>query len=335
MIKEKITIIGAGSWGSALSRILGDNMHNVIIYDRNIEIVDEINKNHTNKKYLKEGYLPSNVIATNNLKEAVEFGNIICLVVPTAVIRDVLCEIKQVLSSPKLFVNASKGIEPTSFKRVSEIVYEVIPNNFISGFVALTGPSHAEEVIQQMLTTVASASENSQNAQYIQKIFSNKTYFRVYALNDLIGAELGGALKNIYAIAAGILDGLGFGDNAKAGLVCRSLTEMCRIATFFKAKPDTLYGLTGVGDLIVTCTSKHSRNYQAGYMIGSGKDLDEALSKITMVVEGARTCLSTYQIAQKYNLDIPIVNAVYNIIYLKQNPYKEIEILMSRVLKFE
>lgn len=334
-MKEKITIIGGGSWGSALSRILADNSHDVLIYDRNDNIVNEINNFHTNHKYLPEGFLPLNVFATSNLKDALEFSEILLLVVPTAVIREVLNNIKLLINKPKLFVNASKGIEPNSFKRVSEIVKEIIPSIYIKGFVALTGPSHAEEVIKQMLTTICSASENLIDAIKIQNIFSNNTYFRVYAVNDLIGAELGGALKNIYAIAAGILDGLGFGDNAKAGLICRSLAEICRIAIFFKAKPETLYGLTGVGDLIVTCTSKHSRNYQAGFIIGSGYDLKKALSQITMVVEGARTCLSTYQISQKYKLDTPIVTTIYNIIYLEKNPYEEISKLMNRSLKIE
>lgn len=334
-MKEKITIIGAGSWGTALAKVLGDNQHDILIYDRNPEKVNEINVYHTNKKYLKEGILPFNVKATQNFTDALEFAEIICLVVPTAVLRDVLKQIKNHITRPKLFVNASKGIEPETYKRVSEIVEEIIPNQYIKGFVALTGPSHAEEVIQQKLTTITAASLNKEDAITIQNIFSNQTYFRVYALNDLIGAELGGSLKNIYAIAAGILDGLGFGDNTKAGLICRSLSEMSRIALFFHAKPETLFGLAGVGDLIVTCTSKHSRNYQAGFYIGNGSNLEEALGKITMVVEGARTCLSTYQISLKYHLDTPIVDTIYRIIYLKHNPKDEIAKLMQRTLKFE
>ncbi len=332
---EKVAVIGAGSWGCALSRILGDNQHLVTIYDIDKPTVDEINTYHTNKSKLKEGKLPLNVQATTNMEEAIKKSDIILLVVPTAVVRGVIQEIRNYLDVPKLFINASKGIEPNTYKRVSEIVYEEIPHQLVQGFVALTGPSHAEEVIMQNLTAVAAASDDLECAKRVQIMFSNQTYFRVYTVHDLIGAELGGSLKNIYALAAGICAGLGFGENAKAALITRGLAEMKRLAISMGAKEDTLNGLTGVGDLIVTCTSTLSRNYQAGFIIGNGSDLKQALSQMTMVVEGARTCIAAYQYAQENNLYTPIIAAVYHVIYEKNNPRQEIERLMMSALKGE
>lgn len=335
MMKEKIAIIGAGSWGSALARIVSDNGYDVILFDVNEDIVNEINTFHTNKSKLPVGRLSEKVTATTNLEEAISFGDIIVLAVPTAVVRKVLADINNIINTPKIFVNASKGIEPDTYKRVSEITYEEIRHEFITGFVALTGPSHAEEVILQMLTVIAAASDNLEIAQKIQRIFSNQTYFRVYSLHDLIGAELGGSLKNIIALASGIAEGLGYGDNTKAALITRGLVEMRRLATALGAKDETLFGLTGLGDLVVTATSKHSRNFQAGYKIGSGSDLKKTLSEMTMVVEGARSCISAYQVSKDLNVDTPIIDAVYDIIYNQVDPRERIMELMKRSLKEE
>ena len=335
MEKNKITVMGAGSWGCALARILGDNGHDVLIYDIDKESINEINQFHTNKAKLKDGFLPNSVSATNDLKEAVNYSETILLVIPTKVVRNVLKQMNDLIISPKLFINASKGIEPETYKRVSEIVYEVIDNNNILGFVALTGPSHAEEVIVQNLTMVAAASDNEEHAKFVQALFSNNTYFRVYRVSDLVGAELGGSLKNVYAIAAGLCDGMGYGVNAKAALVTRGLAEMKRLAMAMGAKEETLNGLTGVGDLIVTCTSNLSRNYQAGMKIAQGIDLYQTLESIPMVVEGARTCVSAYYAARKYNIDTPIIDAIYNVIYNQKDPKNEIKNIMSRGLKEE
>ena len=331
---ENITVVGAGSWGCALARILGDNGNNVLLYDKDKKAIDEINTYHTNKEKLKEGILPDTVSATTSLNEALK-NKYILLVVPTAVIRNVLKEMKPLINEPKIFINASKGIEPDTHKRISQIVYEEIDNKYIEGFVALTGPSHAEEVVMQNLTLVAAASDNKEIAKQVQVMFSNKSYFRVYTVNDLIGAELGGSLKNIYALASGISEGLGFGVNARAALITRGLAEMKRLAVAMGAKESTLYGLTGIGDLIVTCTSKLSRNYQAGVMIGSGDNLEEALSKMTMVVEGARTCVSAYQASKELNIYTPIIDAVYSVLYEHQNPKFAIGKMMANALKDE
>jgi len=332
---ENITIIGAGSWGCALARILADNKYNVLLYDIDQKTINEINQFHTNTNKLFNAKLPDNVKATSDIKEAVSYSQYILLVVPTAVVRSVLKQIDQVIDNNKLFINASKGIEPGTFKRVSEIVYEEIDNKYLDGFVALTGPSHAEEVVAQKLTVVGAASDNLEHAKKVQEMFSNHQYFRVYTVSDLVGAELGGALKNIYALATGIVDGIGFGVNAKAAMITRALVEMKRLAKVFGAKEDTLNGLTGVGDLIVTCTSNLSRNYQAGLMIGKGDNLEEALSKMTMVVEGSRTCISAYQAARKYNVYTPLIDAIYDIIYNHKSPQEVIKQIMYTNLKDE
>lgn len=332
---DKISVIGAGSWGSALARILGDNGYDVMLYDLSVETILEINTCHTNKSKLPNGILPNNVSGTTNIEEAINGYNIILLAVPTKVIRETLKKIAVVITEPKLFVNASKGIEPDSYKRVSEIVYEEIPNQYVEGFVALTGPSHAEEVIKQMLTTIAAASFNLEHAKRIQMIFSNQNYFRVYTLTDLIGAELGGSLKNIYAIASGMLYGLGYGDNARAGLITRALAEMRRLAVAMGAKETTLFGLTGVGDLIVTTTSLHSRNFQAGVKLATGNNLEETIASMSMVVEGARTVISAYFASKELKIDVPIIDAVYNVIYQHVPVNEAIKTIMARSLKNE
>lgn len=332
---SNITIIGAGSWGCALARILADNKYNVLMYDIDEKAVKEINENHTNTNKLFNAVLPKNVKATTSLEQAISFSNYIVLAVPTAVVRNVLKQINHLLKESKVFINASKGIEPESFKRVSEIVKEEIDEKYYQGFVAITGPSHAEEVVAQKLTIVGAASDDIELAKKVQEMFSNQQYFRVYTVNDLIGAELGGALKNIYAIASGIVDGIGFGVNAKAAVISRALVEMKRLAKVLGAKEDTLNGLTGVGDLIVTCTSNLSRNYQAGYMIATGKNLEETLANMSMVVEGARTCISAYQAAKKYNVYTPLIDGVYEIIYNHKNPLDILSEYMSTNLKDE
>ncbi len=331
---NKITIIGAGSWGTALARIINDNNYPVLLYDVDESVVSEINKNHINPKLPKIEISPK-IKATSSLVEALAFGSIIVLVVPTAVARVVLKDISKLLKEQKLFVNASKGIEPNTYKRFSEILYEEIPESLIKGFVSLSGPSHAEEVINQMLTLVSSTSANLEDAKLIQEIFSNQHYFRVYTSTDLIGVEICSSLKNVIAIASGIITGLGYGDNTKAALITRGLIEMKRIALHFGGEEATVYGLAGLGDLIVTCTSTHSRNFQAGFKIGSGKDLNQALSEITMVVEGARTAVAAYQIIKEHNIYAPIIESIYDIIYNKIDPKVRILELMKNELKLE
>lgn len=332
---EKVTIIGAGSWGCALGRILADNGYEVLLYDIDEKAVNEINQHHTNSSKLFNATLPNNVSATTSINLAVNNSKYIVMVVPTAVVRNVLKQINENINDKKIFINASKGIEPNTFKRVSEIVNEEISEKYLEGFVALTGPSHAEEVVEQQLTFVGAASDNKDHAKKVQKMFSNRKYFRVYTVNDLVGAELGGSLKNIYAIICGVVDGLGYGVNAKAAVISRALVEMKRLAKVMGAQEDTLNGLTGVGDLIVTCTSPLSRNYQAGMMIATGDNLDEALSKMTMVVEGARTCISAYQAAKQYDVYTPLIDGLYDVIYNHKDPKDVLMEFMANELKDE
>ena len=279
--------------------------------------------------------LPETVKATTDVKKAIDFSDIIVISVPTKVLRTVLEQIAHVITTPKLFVNTSKGLEPVTFLRVSEVVKQVIDSKYIKGFVALTGPSHAEEVIQQLPTTICSVSEKHDDAKLIQKLFNNSTYFRVYTGHDLIGSELCSSIKNVYAIASGMLEGLGYGDNARAGLISRALVELRRIVVAMGGKEETIYGLTGVGDLVVTTTSHHSRNYQAGVKLATGKNLEETIASMTMVVEGARTAEAIYNASKKMNLETPIIDAVYRVIYEKEDVNKAVLELMSRSLKDE
>ena len=219
--------------------------------------------------------------------------------------------------------------------RVSEVLNATIDQHYIKGFVALTGPSHAEEVIRQLPTTICSVSTNKEDAKIIQKIFNNSTYFRVYTGSDLVGSELCSAIKNVYAIASGMLEGCGYGDNARAGLIARALVEMKRIVVAMGGKEDTIYGLTGVGDLVVTTTSHHSRNFQAGVKLAKGNNLAETIASMSMVVEGARTAEAVYEASKKLKLSTPIIDAVYNVIYKQHSVKKAVSELMNRSLKDE
>ena len=331
---KQVTIIGAGSWGSALANILCENNNRVLLYDTDVQTVNEINEFHTNRK-VPNVTMNSDIEATTNLKEAVNYSDIIVISVPTKVIRLVLKSINELIDSPKLFVNTSKGLEPNTFKRVSQIVEEEIDQRYIDGFVALTGPSHAEEVIVKLPTTICSVSENIEKAKIVQEIFSNHSNFRVYTGNDLLGSELCSAIKNVYAIASGILHGLGFGDNARAGLISRALVEMRRIVVELGAKEETVFGLTGVGDLVVTTTSHFSRNFQAGVKLAKGNNLEETLNSIDMVVEGVRTAKAVYDLVVELNIEAPIITAVYKVIYEHLLPDQAVAQLFNREFKDE
>ena len=328
-----ITVIGGGSWGMGLSKVLSDNGHQVLVYDLDEKIVDKINQLHICIQ-LNE-YVPEDIRATNNLKEAVEHSDVLLFVVPTKVLRMAIESAKKYIKKPKLIINAAKGIEPETFMRVSEIFQEMLPSDQMNGFVALSGPSHAEEVIRGLITAVTAASENEKDAKFVQSLFHNSEYFRVYSSTDLIGVELGGALKNIFALAAGVLRGQKLGDNASAALMTRGLVEMGKIYDCLGASKDALMGLSGVGDLIVTCSSEHSRNFQAGLKIGRGKDLNETLDSMTMVVEGIRTCEAAYYLSLKEGLETPIIDALYEVLFNRVLPSMALSNLLSRTLKPE
>lgn len=327
--KEAIAVLGAGSWGTALAMVLADNSHEVRLWSHKEDQVKEINENHTNKKYLPGIDLPEQIVGYASLSDALIGIETVILAVPTKAIREVLGKVRAVLTGPITIAHVSKGIEPDSLLRITEMIKEEMPDEHLNDVVVLSGPSHAEEVSLRHPTTVTVASENMDAAEKIQDLFINHN-FRVYTNSDVIGVEIGGALKNIIALAAGITDGLGYGDNAKAALMTRGLAEIARLGTKMGANPLTFSGLAGIGDLIVTCTSVHSRNWRAGNLLGKGKTLEEVLDSMGMVVEGVRTTKAAYQLAQKYEVKMPITTVLYDVLFNGKEAKDAVDVLMAR-----
>lgn len=332
--REKISVIGAGSWGTALAMVLADNGHEVRLWGHNPQQIEEINNNHSNEKYLPGVTLPEEVVGHSSLQTALENIDLILLAVPTKAIREVLKQIQEVQERPLTIVHVSKGIEPDTLMTISEMIEDEIEAELLKDVVVLSGPSHAEEVSRRFITTVTVSSKNMGAAERIQDLFIN-SYFRVYTNPDIVGVEIGGALKNIIALAAGITDGLGYGDNAKAALITRGLAEIARLGTKMGASPLTFSGLAGIGDLIVTCTSVHSRNWRAGNLLGKGQKLQEVLDNMGMVVEGVRTTKAAYQLAAKFEVKMPITTALHNVLFKDASPKDEVDSLMSRVKTHE
>lgn len=324
-----ISILGAGSWSTAIADLLAEK-EDVLIYARDEQVVSSINNDHLNIKYFPDNKLRNNIKATSNLKEIFK-NKYIVNGIPTQQIRNVLKQCEGLLSDEHIIINLSKGLELSSHKRISEIFKDF--NSNIS-FVALSGPSHAEEVIKKMPTTIVSASEDIKLAEDVQMLFV-RDYFRVYSSNDLVGVELGGAIKNILAFGIGMAQGLGYGDNAKAALITRGIHEMSRFACDFGAEFKTINGLAGVGDLIVTATSVHSRNNRAGILVGQGLSLEDLNNKIKMVVEGIPTTKSVYELAKEKNIDLPITNEIYQVLFNNKDCNESVKDLMMREIKSE
>lgn len=328
---SKIGIIGGGSWGSTLAQVLQDNNHEVLIYDINEENVTKLNKGIHPFFDIEINKLP----ATTNLDEVINFSNILLLSVPTKVMREVLNQIGKKITVPTSFINVSKGIEPSTLKRVSELVNEEIPKKYMKNYAVLTGPSHAEEVILRKLTLLVSASENIEYAKEIQDLFSNDKYLRVYTSTDVIGCEVGGTVKNGIAIISGVLAGYGLGVNARSALITRGILEIVRVVTAQGGKKETAFGLTGIGDLIVTASSDLSRNYRAGYLIGQKVPVKQVIEESKMVVEGIRAIEAMYNLSKREGIELPIIQTAYNVIFedlpLEDAIYK----LLSRQLKEE
>ena len=334
---EKIAVLGAGSWGSVLAKVLVENEHEVALWSNSQAQVDELNQQHTNAKYLPDLIYPEALKATTDLKAAVKDAGTVLFVVPTKVIRLVaqqLIEVLEELGTKPLIVHASKGLELGSHKRISEVIAEEIPTKYRSGMVVLSGPSHAEEVARQDITLITAASEDLANAKKVQALFMND-YLRIYTNSDVVGVETGAAFKNVIAIGAGALHGLGYGDDAKAALMTRGLAEISRLGVSFGADPLTFIGLSGVGDLIVTCTSVHSRNWRAGDQLGQGKSLEDVIANMGMVIEGINTCKAAYELAQQKGIEMPITQAIYNVLYKQADIKSEIANLMQREGKTE
>lgn len=336
MKQEKVAVLGAGSWGTALAKVLAENGHDVMMWSRieDAAIIDEINTQHTNETYLKDLELPQSIQGTTDLEEAIKERDVIVVVIPTVGIRSTAKQLNQLIQNPKIIVHASKGLEQGTHERISTILEEEIAEDKRTAVVALSGPSHAEEVAVQDLTSITSASKNEAAAEKVQYLFMND-YFRVYRNDDIIGVELGAALKNIIAVGAGALNGIGFGDNAIAALVTRGLAEISRFGVELGADPMTFMGLSGVGDLIVTCTSPHSRNWRAGKLIGEGYNLEQIQDEIGMAIEGLSTVIAAKELAEARGVEMPITQAIYKVVYEDADVSETILELMRREGKAE
>ncbi len=330
-MSEKIAVIGAGSWGTALSVSLSGNGHTVKIWDVDQQHLKELEMNRENKRYLPEVGLPDLLQVSYTVEEAVEGADVVLFSAPAQHFRSALDGALPYLKPDMVLVNVAKGIEQKSLKRLSEIAFEKLPK---AKYVVLSGPSHAEEVGRGMPTTLVSASEEQELAEYIQDVFMSDQ-LRIYTNSDVTGVELGGALKNIIALGAGISDGMGYGDNAKAALMTRGITEIARLGVKLGANLSTFSGLTGIGDLIVTCTSMHSRNRRCGIMIGEGMKPSEATKRVGMVVEGIYTTEAAYELARKVGVEMPITEQIYHVINETVDAREAVISLMSRKRKHE
>ena len=325
MTRQKVAVLGPGSWGTALAQVLNDNGHEVCLWGNIPEQIEELNTKHTNTRYFK---------ATLDLKEALTDVDAILFVVPTKVTRLVAKQVAETLDHKAVIMHASKGLEPGTHERLSTILEEEIPAELRSDIVVVSGPSHAEETIVRDITLITAASKDHEAAKYVQKLFSNN-YFRLYTNTDVIGVETAGALKNIIAVGAGALHGLGFGDNAKAAVITRGLAEITRLGVKLGANPLTYSGLSGVGDLIVTGTSVHSRNWRAGDALGRGEKLEDIEKNMGMVIEGISTTKVAYELAKELDVYMPITSAIYKVIYEGADVRESILGMMSNDFRSE
>lgn len=328
---EKICVLGAGSWGSTLAMVLADNGHEVRLYLRNERQAQKIKDTGRNEKYLGDIKLPTQIHIETDIHRAIQEVDAILLAVSSQATRSVMEQIENKLPDHVKIINVSKGLEKGSNQRISEISERLFPKN---PFIVLSGPSHAEEVAVKMPTVVVAASKEIAAARYVQDLFSNG-YFRVYTNPDVIGVELGGAFKNIIAFGVGVIDGLGYGDNTKAAIMTRGIVEVTRLGVKLGADLDTFTGLSGIGDLIVTCTSLHSRNRRAGVLVGQGKSIEEALEEVRMVVEGVTATKVAYELSCKLNVTMPITTEIYRVLYEGKNVKESIRHLMNRDKKHE
>lgn len=327
-----VSVLGAGAWGITIAQTLTDNGHDVAIYDVNKDFVDAINNG--SHPFFTENKIEK-IKGFYTLKEALDFAPYIVICVPTKFTRSLLKEVNKLLNDEKVFINVSKGIEPDTSKCVREIVDDEIDKKFIRGYASLSGPSHAEELIQRKLTLLVSASFDKEIAKEVQLLFANSKYLRVYTSSDVIGCEIGGAIKNAIAVVSGVLTGLGLGENARAALISRGILEIERVVVAMGGKKETAFGLTGMGDLIVTASSMNSRNFNAGIAIGKGESAADAVKNSKQTVEGVRAVLAAYQIGKTHNIELPIINAAYSVLYQNVDPIIAIKGVLSRELKAE
>ncbi|TCS84130.1 NAD(P)H-dependent glycerol-3-phosphate dehydrogenase [Tepidibacillus fermentans] len=329
-----VAVIGAGSWGTALAMVLANNGIQVNLYTRREDQKEEINHQHKNQKYLPGIYLPVSIKADTDLQRVVHKKPFVILVVPSHVMRETVRSMKEMITEDMILIHATKGLEENTYKRMSELIHEELPHLHENQIMVLSGPSHAEEVSRRSPTTVVVSGKDLNLVEKGQDLFINKD-FRVYTNTDLIGVEIAGSLKNIIALGAGLSDGLGFGDNAKAALITRGLAEITRLGIELGANPLTFLGLAGVGDLVVTCTSKHSRNWRAGYQLGKGEKLEQILQQMGMVVEGVKTTRVAFALSQHYQVRMPITSELYRVLFEGKSPKQAVEDLMGRVKTHE
>lgn len=330
----RISVLGAGGWGTALSIILHSNGHNVTLWEYKKSYAKSLDKSRVNKTYLPGISIPKEIEITHSLDEACEKQHMIVLAVPSQFLRGVIKQLKKYDFKDTTFVSVAKGIETGTLLTVSQMIIDELPGIDENKIGVLSGPSHAEEVAKKVPTAVVAASKDIETSKEIQAAFMT-SFFRVYSSTDILGVELGGALKNIIAIGAGIIDGANFGDNTKAAIMTRGIAEISRIGIALGSKPETFAGLSGMGDLIVTCMSRHSRNRYVGEQIGKGKKLKEVLKSMQMVAEGVETCRSAHELAVKNHIDAPIISATYNILFNDKDPVKATYELMTREMKSE
>jgi glycerol-3-phosphate dehydrogenase (NAD(P)+) len=326
-----ISVLGAGSWGIALSNLLAGNGHSVTLWARRKEEAERLNKERESRSKLPGILIDNKIEIVSDASDSLKKADIILLTLPSAAVREAIELHKPYINSDSLIINTSKGFERVTLLPMTEVIRQVLPESKIA---VLSGPSHAEEVAQGIPTAILAASEDEDTVIAVQNAFMNDT-FRVYGCSDTLGVEIGGAVKNVIALAAGILDGVGCGDNTKAALMTRGLAEICRLGRAMGANQATFYGLSGIGDLIVTCTSMNSRNRRAGILIGKGKTMKEALGEVNMVVEGVYAAEAVMELARRYQIQMPITEAVYGVLYKGKCPKDAIMRLMSREKKFE
>jgi len=330
----KVAVIGAGSWGTALAHVAAENNNNTYLWARRRELVEDIMRTGENRSYLPGAKISTKVNISTDLEQVVSDADIVIVAVPSHVFRSTTRKIRNLIKEDAVITSATKGIELNSLKRMSQIIEEEFDNVKSENIVALSGPSHAEEVIRNLPTAVVAASSGQKAAQKVQDALINYN-FRVYTNTDIIGVELGGALKNVIAICSGISDGLGFGDNTRAALMTRGIVEITRLGVKLGACPETFSGLSGIGDLIVTCSSNFSRNRRAGMDIGRGKTVEEVIRSTNMVIEGINTTKAAFFLAQKYQVEMPITQQAFQVLFEGKDPLMAVTSLMSREGKHE
>lgn len=328
---KKISVIGAGSWGTALACLLSDNHHDVTIWSIDENEVCMLNTFREQKEKLSGVKVPEDIKVTGDLEEALKEKDILVMAVPSIFVRSTAKKMAEFMSWDPIIVNVAKGIEENTLMTLTDIIKEELPNYRVA---VLSGPSHAEEVGRKIPTTCVVGSLQRETCEILQDVFMNQV-FRVYTSSDVLGIELGGALKNVIALAAGINDGLGYGDNSKAALMTRGIAEIARLGVKMGAKMETFYGLSGIGDLIVTCSSKHSRNRNAGYYIGKGMTYEEAMSEVKMVVEGVYSAKAACALSKKYDSPLPIIEQVNRVLFEHKSPTEAVTELFLRDKKME